>query len=182
MQKSNEESYAVQFGMLMFEDRKMQDKMKEYLEPFRNILEVYSRFLRKHPGLVLPDPGEGYEEEVFRQRAKLLGELCRNSDLEYAVFLETRIGGFLFQMLMEAVYRTLILVKYYAPEGVILSEILRETYCTSEIRAECQLYMKFLMSRATFYRYKKKAVKYAGYFFFEAVLPEMEGRIGGSII
>ena len=177
MQKINEDTYAVQFAVLIFNDRKSQDHMKKYLDQFRYILETYRRFLKKNKNLFQSDPGEEYEEETFRQRAKLLGELCRSSDLEHTFYLQTRIGSFLFQILMEAVYRTLILVKYYASDGVILSELLKESYCSSEDRTEYKLYTKLNMSRATFYRSKKKAIMYAGYYFFEAVLPEMEGRI-----
>ena len=38
-------------------------------------------------------------------------------------------------------------------------------------------YRALNISRATYYRRKQKGIQYAGYFFYEAVLPDMEGLI-----
>ena len=71
----------------------------------------------------------------------------------------------------------MILVRYYAPDGDLLSEVLKESYCSSKELTEIQLCRSLNISRATYYRRKQKGIMYAGYFFYEAVLPQMEGKI-----
>lgn len=53
----------------------------------------------------------------------------------------------------------------------------KETYCSGKDLSEVQLYRALNISRATYYRRKQKGIQYAGYFFYEAVLPDMEGLI-----
>lgn len=71
----------------------------------------------------------------------------------------------------------MILVRSYAPDGELIAEVLKETYCSGKDLSEVQLYRALNISRATYYRRKQKGIQYAGYFFYEAVLPDMEGLI-----
>ena len=81
----------------------------------------------------------------------------------------------MFRILVAAISRTLTLVRFYAPEGELLSDMLKTTYCTARTQTGTQICEQLHISRATLYRRRPDALRYAGYLFFEAVLPDMEG-------
>ena len=83
----------------------------------------------------------------------------------------------MFGGLVEALARTMTLVKYYAPEGELLSAILSDAYCSPRDFTEVNICSHLNISRSTLYRRKPKALLYAGYYFYEAVLPDMAGKI-----
>ena len=71
-----EEEYAMKFAMLIILDEKKVAGMDQYLENYKYIMEQYSRLLKTHPSLLVPeDYGEKNDEES-RKAAKVLEEVC----------------------------------------------------------------------------------------------------------
>ena len=177
MPQITEDEYAMRFGMLIVLDERKASGMNRYAENMKYLLEQYHRILKEHPGIILKEAKEDSDGEEYKEKAHTLTQLCQVGNIS----LILRQGGpnqsALFAMLVEAIYRTLILVRYYAPDGELLYEVLKETYCTGRHLSEVQLCASLCISRATYYRRKQKGILYAGYFFYEAVLPEMEGRL-----
>jgi hypothetical protein len=78
--------------------------------------------------------------------------------------------------LSDMVYRGITLVKYYAPEGVLLSEIIRSCYCSSCNKLDIEVQHEFNMKKTTFYQKKKEALGYLGFYFYEIVIPQAKSR------
>ena len=177
MQGITEEEYAMKFCMLIILDERKVSGMDKYAENFKYILESYKKIILSHPGMVLNDPSvcEGCDE--FKEQVCKLTEICRVGNINIILRQGSITQSVLFSLLVEAIYRTMILVRYYAPDGDLLSEVLKESYCSSKELTEIQLCRSLNISRATYYRRKQKGIMYAGYFFYEAVLPQMEGKI-----
>ena len=172
-----EEEYAMKFAMLIILDEKKVAGMDQYLENYKYIMEQYSRLLKTHPSMLVPeDYGEKNDEES-RKAAKVLEEVCKVGNIGLVLRQSSLDRSKLFSLFVEAIYRALILVHFYAPEGELLSMILKETYFGFKEKSDIQLCKIMHVSRATYYRRKQQALMYAGYFFYEAVLPDMEGKI-----
>ena len=58
------------------------------------------------------------------------------------------------------IYRGMTLVKFYAPNGVMLSEILHSLG----------------IGRTSFYKMKKQALGYLGFYFYEIVVPQAKDK------
>lgn len=172
-----EEEYAMKFAMLIILDEKKVTGMDQYLENYKYMMEQYSRLLKAHPSLVLPDEHEMEPDDESRKTVLVLEEVCRVGNIGLVLRRSSLERSKLFSLFVEAIYRTLVLVHFYAPEGELLSAILKETYFGYKEKSDVQLCKIMHVSRATYYRRKQQALMYGGYFFYEAVLPDMEGKI-----
>ena len=55
-------------------------------------------------------------------------------------------------------------------------DVLYGCYCRSRKAADVDIMIELGMSRATFYRKKKAALRYLGYYFFEIVVPQSANK------
>ena len=177
MLEITEDDYAMKFCMLIILDERKVSGMSKYADNFKYILESYSKILKAHPGLVLKEAETDTGNREFKEQVHMLGEICKMGNINLLLRQGSLKQSELFSILVEAIYRTMILVRYYAPDGDLLSKVLKEAYCSDKDFSEVQICKNLNVSRATYYRRKQKGILYAGYFFYEAVLPEMEGRI-----
>ena len=177
MLQITEEEYVMKFGLLLILDERKASGMDRYADSFKNILESYSRVLKARPGVVVREPALDTESLEYREQVRTLIRFCQRGSIHTLLEQRNPDPLALFSILVEAIYRTMILVRCFAPDGETASKLLMETYCSGEDKSETQLVKTLNLSRATYYRRRKKAIAYAGYYFYEAVLPEMEGRI-----
>ena len=82
--------------------------------------------------------------------------------------------------LCDLVSRARILTKYYAPNGVVLEEIIYRRYCSRIIRSDVEVYQEMGMSRTVYYEKKKAALQYMGFFFFEIVIQQAADNQNGN--
>lgn len=79
--------------------------------------------------------------------------------------------------LCDMVHRAMTLVKYFTPNfGEEYYDVLYGCYCRSRKAADVDIMIGLGMSRATFYRKKKAALRYLGYYFFEIVVPQSASK------
>ena len=79
--------------------------------------------------------------------------------------------------LCDMVHRAMTLVKYFTPNfGEEYYDVLYGCYCRSRKAADVDIMIELGMSRATFYRKKKAALRYLGYYFFEIVMPQSANK------
>ena len=74
--------------------------------------------------------------------------------------------------LCDLVSRARILTKYYAPNGVVLEELIYRRYCSNIVRTDVEVWQEMGFSRSVYYEKKKTALQYMGFFFFEIVIPQ----------
>lgn len=74
--------------------------------------------------------------------------------------------------LSDMVYRGITLVKYYAPDGVTLSEIIHSCFCSHYNKTDVEVQQELGIGRTSFYKMKKQALRYLGFYFYEIVVPQ----------
>lgn len=177
MLEISEEDYAMKFAMLIILDEKKVAGMDRYTENFKYILESYSTQLKNHPALVLQEDEAGCDPEKEKKQVKLLAEVCKVGNIGLILRQSSLERSKLFSLLVDAIGRAVTLVHFYAPDGEMLAKILRESYCGWRGLSDIQLCRNLHISRSTLFRKRQQALMYAGYFFYEAVLPDMGGQI-----
>ena len=177
MLEISEEDYAMKFAMLIILDEKKVAGMDRYTENFKYILESYGAQLKSHPSLSVREDENECNTEDEKKQVKLLAEVCRVGNIGLILRQSSPERSKLFSLLVDAIGRAVILVHFYAPDGDMLAKILRESYCGWRDLSDVQLCRNLHISRSTFFRKRQQALMYAGYFFYEAVLPDMGGQI-----
>ena len=70
--------------------------------------------------------------------------------------------------LSDMIYRGMTLVKFYAPNGVMLSEILHSCFCSHYNKTDVEVQQELGIGRTSFYKMKKQALGYLGFFFMRS--------------
>ena len=79
--------------------------------------------------------------------------------------------------LCDMVNRAMTLVKYFTPNfGTEYYDVLYSCFCRHRKMADMEIMLELGMSRASFYRKKKAALRYLGYYFFEIVVPQSANK------
>ena len=79
--------------------------------------------------------------------------------------------------LCDMVHRAMTLLKYFTPKcGEEYYEIIYTCFCRSRKHSDADVMLELGMSRATFYRKKKEALRYLGYYFFDIVVPQSRSK------
>ena len=68
------------------------------------------------------------------------------------------------------------LVKFYAPNGVMLSEILHSCFCSHYNKTDVEVQQELGIGRTSFYKMKKQALGYLGFYFYEIVVPQAKDK------
>lgn len=78
--------------------------------------------------------------------------------------------------LSDMIYRGMTLVKFYAPNGVMLSEILHSCFCSHYNKTDVEVQQELGIGRTSFYKMKKLALGYLGFYFYEIVVPQAKDK------
>ena len=79
--------------------------------------------------------------------------------------------------LCDMVNRAMTLVKYFTPNfGTEYYDVLYGCFCRHRKMTDMEIMLELGMSRASFYRKKKAALRYMGYYFFEIVVPQSANK------
>ena len=78
--------------------------------------------------------------------------------------------------LSDMIYRGMTLVKFYAPNGVMLSEILHSCFCSHYNKTDVEVQQELGIGRTSFYKMKKQALGYFGFYFDEIVVPQAKDK------
>ena len=76
----------------------------------------------------------------------------------------------------DMIYRGMTLVKFYAPNGVMLSEILHSCFCSHYNKTDVEVQQELGIGRTSFYKMKKQALGYLGFYFYEIVVPQAKDK------
>ena len=74
------------------------------------------------------------------------------------------------------IYRGRTLVKFYAPNGVMLIEILHSCFCSHYNKTDVEVQQELGIGRTSFYKMKKQALGYLGFYFYEIVVPQAKDK------
>jgi len=174
----SELNYAAQFCMLTFGDRSMIEECDRYTEATESLLKSYNRMLQEHAGIILDEEPVDFKDPAVREKAGIVEKVCINRNVDF--ICRNARGQELLRILVEALCRAMILIRYYLPEGELFYQIIDQTYFTKLSMTDQQICRELHVGRTTYYKKRKKAIRALGYFLFEMVFPEMEGRLFGQ--
>ena len=78
--------------------------------------------------------------------------------------------------LSDMIYRGMTLVKFYAPNDVMLSEILHFCFCSYYNKTDVEVQQELGIGRTSFYKMKKQVLGYLGFYFYEIVVPQAKDK------
>ena len=64
----------------------------------------------------------------------------------------------------------------HAPNGVMLSEILHSCFCSHYNKTDVEVQQELGIGRTSFYKMKKQALGYLGFYFYEIVVPQAKDK------
>lgn len=64
----------------------------------------------------------------------------------------------------------------YATNGVMLSEILHSCFCSHYSKTDVEVQLELGIGRTSFYKMKKQALGYLGFYFYEIVVPQAKDK------
>ena len=119
---------------------------------------------------------QDYLEVTIERHYTDIKELMTNYQLDVAKMHREMNNLMIIYGLSDMIYRGMTLVKFYAPNGVVLSEILHSCFCSHYNKTDVEVQQELGIGRTSFYKMKKQALGYLGFYFYEIVVPQAKDK------
>ena len=162
-----ERDYAIKFfkEITLNAKRHTEQRMDLYYEKIKTLMSDYQDLILENQMVLEELEQECQDKNVYDYRMHI-GHLKKEMN-----------NVILIYGLCDMVHRAMTLVKYFTPNfGEEYYDVLYGCYCRSRKAADVDIMIELGMSRATFYRKKKAALRYLGYYFFEIVVPQSASK------
>lgn len=147
-------------------------KLDCHTEDMKRLLTYYSKLVIENK-LVLEELEQECQEKINADMAYALQYLNQYDYRLNVGKLKGEINNIMMIYgLSDMIYRALILLQYYTPKGPMHSEIIRACYCSQVKKDNIELQIELGISRSLFYKEKKQALRWMGYFFYEVVVAQ----------
>ncbi len=168
-------------------DMECQEKINEdmayalsYLSIYNNQLNVlmtsYQKLILENQ-IVLEELDMECQEKINEDMAYALSYLSiYNNQLNVPKMHREMNNLMIIYGLSDMIYRGMTLVKFYAPNGVMLSEILHSCFCSHYNKTDVEVQQELGIGRTSFYKMKKQALGYLGFYFYEIVVPQAKDK------
>ena len=161
----------------------MASHAQDYLEDTNVILHDYNclkNFQENDiylPIVVLEELDMECQEKINEDMAYALSYLSiYNNQLNVPKMHREMNNLMIIYGLSDMIYRGMTLVKFYAPNGVMLSEILHSCFCSHYNKTDVEVQQELGIGRTSFYKMKKQALGYLGFYFYEIVVPQAKDK------
>lgn len=160
--------------------RQTESRMDQYYEKIKELMGDYQSLICENQ-YVLEELEQECQERINENMAYALQYMVAYDYRINLAHLRREMNNvILIYGLADMVHRALILLKYFAPNyGVEYYEIMYACYCRCKKLPDTEIMIELGMSRATFYRKKKEALRHLGYYFFEIVVPQSSKKTNG---
>ena len=146
--------------------------MSDHFEDIKALMTNYQKLILENH-MVLEDLEEECQEKINEDMAYALSYLDIYSHSLNVSKLHREMNNLMIIYgLSDLIYRGITLVKFYAPNGIVLEEILRLCFCCHYNKTDIEVQQELGIGRTNFYKQKKLALKYLGFYFYEIVLPQ----------
>jgi hypothetical protein len=177
-----ERDYAVKslkeitFRMASHASDYQEGMVRKHYNDIRELMTSYQKLILENR-IVLEDLEMECQEKVNEDMAYALQYM----DIYHGHLDVVKLGREMNNLMMiyglsDMVYRGITLVKYYAPDGILLSEILCSCFCSNYNKMDIEVQQELDLKKTTFYRKKKEALGYLGFYFYEIVIPQARSR------
>ena len=147
----------------------------------KKLLELYSKVKWRVENSFAELESECVERYGNQISAAIDSLVCMNEDVEL-LKLEARIQNLaVSNLILEFINRSMILLKAYPENGMRYHDILSFAYLKDKECSENELLNKLHISRTTFYKDKKKAIKLLGSILWGFILPDVTGKYCNKI-
>lgn len=148
-----------------------EDRLEEYYKRIKVLMGTYRKLVIESQ-VVLEELEAECQEKINENLAYALDYINKYDYRINVARLHYEMENLLvIYGLSDLIHRSLILTKYYAPQGKELEEIIRKCYCNSIRHKDEDIQLELGYGRSKFYERKKTALKYLGFYFYEIVLP-----------
>ena len=157
--------------------RHTEQRMDLYYEKIKTLMSDYQDLILENQ-MVLEELEQECQDKINENMAYALQYMDVYDYRMHIGHLKKEMNNvILIYGLSDMVHRAMTLVKYFTPNfGEEYYDVLYGCYCRSRKAADVDIMIELGMSRATFYRKKKAALRYLGYYFFEIVVPQSANK------
>lgn len=156
-----------------------EERMNRYYEKMKTLMGDYQELILENQ-LVLEELEQECQEKINENMAYALNYMNAYDYRMNIGRLKKEMNTLmLIYGLSDMINRAMTLVKYFTPGqrvGEEYYEVLHSCYCRTRGAADIDIMAELGMSKATFYRKKKAALKNLGYYFFEIVVQQSASR------
>lgn len=172
----NERTFAIQqFKKITMLQRTLsEEKLHRYDVETKRFLSDYGK-LMSESRLTIKELEQECKEAVNEELGYAMDYLNRYDFRLDVVKLHGEMSHLiLIAGLTDIIRKTLLLVKYYAPNGLMASKIIDICYCRDSRLLEEEILSELGVSRSSFFREKRRAVAYFGCFLRNVVVPQLK--------
>lgn len=157
--------------------RHTEQRMDLYYEKIKTLMSDYQDLILENQ-MVLEELEQECQDKINENMAYALQYMDVYDYRMHIGHLKKEMNNvILIYGLCDMVHRAMTLVKYFTPNfGEEYYDVLYGCYYRSRKAVDVDIMIELGMSRATFYRKKKAALRYLGYYFFEIVVPQSASK------
>jgi hypothetical protein len=168
----------VIFHMLAQSEERLKDMISIHYDDIRSLMNKYHKLILENRKVLM--------ELEYECMEKI------NLDMAYALqyidIYRRRVNTFkmnremhnlmMIYSLTSLIRKGITLVKYYAPHGDELSKIIEYCFCSRSDMSDTEIFQELGLGKTHFYKVKKEALGYLGFFFYEIVVPQAKDSLG----
>ena len=154
-----------------------EERMDLYYEKIKALMNNYQDLILENQ-MVLDELEQECQEKINENMAYALQYMDAYDYRMNLGKLKKEVNNIiLIYGLCDMVNRAMTLVKYFTPNfGTEYYDVLYGCFCRHRKMTDMEIMLELGMSRASFYRKKKAALRYLGYYFFEIVVPQSANK------
>ena len=174
-----ERDYAIKSfkEVTIKEYRHTEERMDRYFEMIKELMNNYQELVAENR-MVLEELEQECQEMINENMAYALQYMeVYDYRMDIRRLRREMNNVMLIYGLCDMVHRAMALLKFNVPfHGEEYYEIIYACFCRSRKAPDTEVMLEIGMSRATFYRRKKEALRHLGYYFFEIVVPQSRSK------
>jgi len=166
----------ITFQMASHAQDYLEVTIERHYTDIKELMTSYQKLILENQ-IVLEELDMECQEKINEDMAYALSYLSiYNNQLNVPKMQREMNNLMIIYGLSDMIYRGMTLVKFYAPNGVMLSEILHSCFCSHYNKTDVEVQQELGIGRTSFYKMKKQALGYLGFYFYEIVVPQAKDK------
>ena len=166
----------ITFQMASHAQDYLEVTIERHYTDIKELMTSYQKLILENQ-IVLEELDMECQEKINEDMAYALSYLSiYNNQLNVTKMHREMNNLMIIYGLSDMIYRGMTLVKFYAPNGVMLSEILHSCFCSHYNKTDVEVQQELGIGRTSFYKMKKQALGYLGFYFYEIVVPQAKDK------
>ena len=166
----------ITFQMASHAQDYLEVTIERHYTDIKELMTSYQKLILENQ-IVLEELDMECQEKINEDMAYVLSYLSiYNNQLNVPKMHREMNNLMIIYGLSDMIYRGMTLVKFYAPNGVMLSEILHSCFCSHYNKTDVEVQQELGIGRTSFYKMKKQALGYLGFYFYEIVVPQAKDK------